>query len=182
MTTESTDDHHGADGLWRWLVGGLIAGGAILGLLIGAYAVGHHRGEDSAAAPAAPQTTVPQTTTAAPTTTASAAAGPVPVTAALVARGKTLYSADGCIACHSLDGSAGAGPTLKGAGGRSVELADGTTVTAEDAYLQKSITDPDADIVKGYSAGIMSAATSGFDLTSKPDDVRALVAFLKSQK
>lgn len=181
MTTEPTDPHHGGDGLWRWLVGGLAAGGVVLGLLIGAYAVGHHRGEDKKAAPPATQTTAPQATTTAPATT-TAAAGPVPVTAALVARGKTLYSADGCAACHSLNGSAGAGPTLQGADGRSVELTDGTTVTADDAYLQTSITDPDAQIVKGYGPGVMSAAISGFDLTSKPNDVQALVAFIKTQK
>ena len=36
--------------------------------------------------------------------------------------------------------------------------------------------------MKGYRAGIMSAAIASKDLASKPDDVRALVAFIKSQK
>jgi len=180
MTEQHTGGTHGGDGLWRWLLGGLAGGGVVLGLLIGAYAIGYNRGQDSTAAPV--RTTAPAATTTAATTTSAAppAAGPVPVTAALVARGKTLYSSDGCAACHSLDGSAGAGPTLAGAAGRSVELTDGTTVTADDAYLQQAIADPDAQIVKGYGAGVMSAAISGFDLGA--DDIRALVAFLKSQK
>jgi cytochrome c oxidase subunit 2 len=181
LTEQHTDGAHGGDGLWRWLLGGLAGGGVVLGLLVGAYAIGYNRGQDSTAAPAASTTTTAATTTAATTTPATPpAAGPVPVTPALVARGKTLYSSDGCAACHSLDGSAGAGPTLAGAAGRQVELTDGTTVTADDAYLQRAIADPDAQIVKGYGAGVMSAAISGFDLGA--DDIRALVAFLKSQR
>ncbi|MGZ4356922.1 MAG: hypothetical protein ACXVRU_08945 [Gaiellaceae bacterium] len=41
---------------------------------------------------------------------------------------------------------------------------------------------PDTDIAKGYRAGIMPAALASHDLTAKPDDVRALIAFIKSQK
>jgi cytochrome c oxidase subunit 2 len=106
----------------------------------------------------------------------------VPVTAALVARGKTLFSADGCAACHSLDGTAGAGPSLKGAAGRTVKLTTGQTVTADDAYLEQSIANPDAQIVDGYRAGIMPAAIESLDLAGHPDDIRALIAFIKSQK
>jgi cytochrome c2 len=161
----------------------------VLGLLIGAYAIGYHRGQNEAQpavkAPVA-TTTAPVTTTApaatSPAATTTMATAPVPVTAAIVARGKTLYNADGCAACHSLNGSAGAGPTFKGlAGGRSA-LTNGQTVSADDAYLERSIVDPDAEVVKGYTAGIMSAAIAGHDLGAKPDDVRALVAFIKSQR
>lgn len=174
-------DANTPDGLWRWLVGGLVAGLAILGLLIAAYEIGHHRGQDSsrAGSPARP----PATTQAAPTTqTASTPAiGTVPTSAALVSRGKSLFSADSCAGCHSLSGAAGAGPSIKGLAGSTVTLADGTTVVADDAYLARSITDPDAQISKGYNAGIMSAAIASLELGSKPDDVRALIAFVKAQ-
>ena len=106
----------------------------------------------------------------------------VTATSALVARGKTLYTSDGCSACHSLTGTAGAGPSLKGLAGGTITLANGQTVTADDAYLEQSIADPDAQIVKGYRAGFMSAAIASYDLNNKPDDVRALVAFIKSLK
>jgi mono/diheme cytochrome c family protein len=186
MTEPTATPHASSDGLWRWLVGGLVAGGVILGLLIAAYAVGYHRGQDH---PRAAASTLPATTTTAPTTTAATTtsaptptAAPVPVTAALVARGKSLYQSDGCSACHSLSGSAGAGPSFKGLAGSTVTLATGQSATADDAYLERSIADPDAQIVKSYRAGIMPAAIASYGLASKPDDIRALVAFIKSQK
>jgi mono/diheme cytochrome c family protein len=184
-STASTHDY--AAGMWRWLLGGLLGGGAVLGLLIAAYAIGYHRGRDNAKpAPraAAPAATVPAATTtaAAVTTSAAPAVGPVPVTAALVGQGRTLYSSDNCAGCHSLTGSPGAGPSFKGLAGSAVTLTTGRTITADDAYLQRSIDDPDAEIVKGYAPGIMPSAIASFGLAQKPDDVRALVAFIKSQK
>jgi mono/diheme cytochrome c family protein len=183
MNDDATDTHTSSDGLWRWLLGGLAAGGVILGLLIAAYAIGYHRGQhhpNSAAAPTVPTPTT--TTTAATTTTPSPTVGPVAVTPALVARGKGLYTADGCSACHSLTGSSSVGPSFKGLAGSAVTLTSGQTVTADDAYLERSIADADAEIVKGYHAGVMSAAIGSYDLAAKPDDIRALVAFIKSRK
>ncbi|MGZ8715934.1 MAG: c-type cytochrome [Gaiellaceae bacterium] len=186
---DAATPHTGPDGLWRWLLGGLAGGGIILGLLIAAYAIGYHRGQHhpraaapASTAPAATTTAPPTATTAATTTTPSPAPGPIAATPALVARGKTLYSSDGCSGCHSLTGSPGAGPSFKGAAGRTVTLTDGQTVTADDAYLEQAIADPDAQIVKGYRAGLMPAAIASFDLTGKPSDIRALVAFIKAQK
>lgn len=196
MTDPTDTPHTGSDGLWRWLVGGLVGGCVVLGLLVAAYAIGYHHGEHqsrtAAPPPTASTTTAPTTTTAAPTTTTTTAAptttapaagsGSVPVTAALVAQGKSLYQSDGCASCHSLTSSAGAGPGFGGLAGSTVTLSTGATVTADDPYLERSIVDPDAQIVKGFQPAVMPAAISGFDLGSKPDDVRALVAFIKSQK
>ena len=74
----------------------------------------------------------------------------------LLARGEELWSSTGCAGCHSIDGSAGVGPTVKGLAGSTVTLDDGSTVTADAAYLARSITDPDAQIPEGHEAGIMS--------------------------
>ena len=185
MTEPTTTAHAtSSDGLWRWLLGGLAAGGIILGLLIAAYVIGYHRGQHHArsAAGAPPTTTAEATTTSTTTAPSPAATGPVPLTAALVARGKSLYQRDGCSACHSLTGSTGVGPSFKGLAGSSVPLSNGQTVTADDAYLEQSIANPDAQIVNGYHAGVMPAAISSYDLATKPDDIRALVAFIKSHK
>ena len=170
------------DGLLRWLAGGLVAGAVVLGLLIAAYAVGYHRGQHhphrGAAEPTPPTTPTTPTTTTTTTTTPATPASP----AQLVATGKKLFGADGCSGCHSLSGAAGAGPTVKGLAGSTVALSTGESVQADDAYLTTAVTDADAQIVKGYSAGIMSAAVKGFDLAARPDDVKALVAFIKAQK
>ena len=178
---ERVTAHTSTDGLWRWLLGGVVGGALLLGLLIAAYAIGYHRGQDHARA-AAPAAATATTTTTPSTSTPSTALGPVQATPALVARGKSLYSADGCSACHSLTGAAGVGPSFKGLAGSTVGLSNGQAVTAADAYLEQSLTNPDAQIVKGYHAGVMPAAVASFDLPGKPDDVRALVAFIKSLK
>jgi cytochrome c2 len=184
MSQHADNTHSTTDGLWRWLLGGLTGGAIILGLLIAAYAIGYHRGHHRATtsetSATAPTTTIAATTPAAPTTPAGI--GPVTVTPALLARGKTLYASDGCSACHSLSGAAGAGPSFKGLSGGTTTLSDGTTIVADDAYLERSIADPDAQIVKGYQAGLMAPAIASFGLAHKTGDIRALVAFIKSQK
>ena len=64
--------------------------------------------------------------------------------------GKQVARDRGCNSCHSSNGDKGTGPTWKGLYGSEVELADGTTVTADETYIKESITDPGAKIVKGY--------------------------------
>jgi cytochrome c2 len=155
-----------SDGLVRWLLGGLVAGGIVLGLLVAAYEIGYHHGRSHA------RTVSPSAAPAATTTTLA--------TASPAAQGARLFAADSCSSCHSLDGTRGVGPTIKGLAGSKVVLSDGRTVTADDAYLARSITTPDAEIVKGYQKGIMSAAVASFGLNGKPQDVDALVAFIKS--
>jgi cytochrome c551/c552 len=96
--------------------------------------------------------------------------------------GESLYREYACASCHSLDGSGGTGPTFKGLAGSKVKLQDGKEATADSAYLERAITDPDADVAKGYNAGLMKASIAGFDLDSKPEDVRKLVEFIEGVK
>jgi len=134
------------------------------------------RESEEATAGEGESTTVTQTAPA-PTTTSAEPEAP---SAALVAQGKELYTKDGCSGCHSLDGTAGAGPTWKGLYDSQVSLDDGSTVTADDAYLEKSITDPDAEIVQGFQKGIMSASVPKGAIP--PEDAKALVAYIESVK
>jgi len=96
--------------------------------------------------------------------------------------GEELYRQYACASCHSLDGSKGTGPSFKGLAGSKVELEGGKEVTADAAYLEKAITDPDADVTEGYNAGLMKASIDGFDLGSKPEDVQKLVEFIQGVK
>ena len=83
-----------------------------------------------------------------------------------------------CAACHSLDGSRLAGPSLKGIHGRKQKIIrDGETmeVTVDDAYLLRAIGDPLAEAPVGYPAAMPN-------LNLSPDERRAIVAWIKSLK
>ncbi|HBY08525.1 MAG TPA: cytochrome c oxidase subunit II [Chloroflexi bacterium] len=67
-----------------------------------------------------------------------------------VARGQKVYESYGCKACHTIDGSPLVGPSFLGAFGRTVELADGTTVLADADYFYNSIINPTSQIVAGF--------------------------------
>ena len=98
------------------------------------------------------------------------------------APGEQQYRQYACAGCHSLDGRDGTGPSFKGLAGSTVTLEDGKKVTADSAYLEKAIVDPDADVTKGYNAGLMKASIDGFDLANRPEDVAKLVEFIESVK
>jgi cytochrome c oxidase subunit II len=114
-----------------------------------------------------------------PETTAPAPA-PSPAPAGDAAHGKMLYASLGCQACHTLNGSTSAGPTFKGVAGSKVQLTDGSTVTADDAYLAESIRDPDKQTVKGFQKGVMSSTIKPGQVSDA--DVADLVAFIRSLK
>lgn len=91
----------------------------------------------------------------------------------LVAQGLALAQAKGCVACHTIDGSAGVGPTWKGLFGKTETLKDGSTALVDDAFLRDFIRDPQARGVKGFPP-IMPK----IELTD--EEVSALVAYIKS--
>jgi len=90
----------------------------------------------------------------------------------LAARGRKLAQAQGCLGCHSVDGSRSAGPTWKGLYGKTETLADGSTIVVDDDYLKKSISDPNARIVKGYSPVMPPFNLSG-------EELDALIAYAR---
>lgn len=98
----------------------------------------------------------------------------------LVARGSELYTSDGCSGCHSLNGIRITGPSWKGLAGSRVQLSDGRTVIASNAYLTRHIVEPDAMTVQGYPSGVMAQAIEVEDLRAHPEEVEALVAFIDS--
>jgi cytochrome c oxidase subunit 2 len=66
-----------------------------------------------------------------------------------VVAGEKLFVEKACATCHLGDGK-GRAPSLNGVYGAKVLLADGSTVTADDAYIRESILQPSAKIVAGY--------------------------------
>lgn len=76
-----------------------------------------------------------------------------PAAAAAVAggaAGASLFAQKGCVACHTVDGTPGAGPTLKGVLGRRQELADGSTITIDEAFIEEQIRTPNTRPIKGF--------------------------------
>jgi len=70
-------------------------------------------------------------------------------TANPVVAGEKLFAEKACTTCHLSNGT-GRAPSLNGVYGAQVLLADGSTVTADDAYIRESILQPQAKIVAGY--------------------------------
>lgn len=91
----------------------------------------------------------------------------------LPAIGGALAQTRGCVACHTIDGSPGVGPTWKGLYGKTESLADGSTVKVDADFLRESIQQPQARTVKGYPNVMPKAALSD-------DEVAALVAYIQS--
>jgi cytochrome c oxidase subunit 2 len=67
----------------------------------------------------------------------------------LVPSGEELFNQRACNTCHRPETMV-RGPSLVGLLGKSVRLADGRTVVADDNYIRESILDPMAKMVAGY--------------------------------
>jgi cytochrome c oxidase subunit 2 len=89
-------------------------------------------------------------------------------------RGEIIIEQNGCFACHSIDGSAIIGPTWLGLYGAEVDLADGTMLIADDAFIEESILDPNATIVAGFPANAMPQ----YRLT--PEEIADIIAFIQT--
>lgn len=84
---------------------------------------------------------------------------------------------NGCLACHSTDGSPLVGPSWKGIYGSQEALTDGTTVEVNAEYLRESIVDPNAKIVEGFTPNLMPAA---YGDSLSDSDIDAIIAYIKS--
>ncbi len=113
-------------------------------------------------------------TAATPAATGSAAPAP---SAGGANQGQQLATQNGCIGCHSITGASGAGPTWKGLYGSQVQLTDGSTVTADDAYIKESILNPNAKVVKGFQP-IMPSFNGKLD----DSQIQALIDYIKTLK
>ncbi len=72
--------------------------------------------------------------------------------------GWQVLTKNGCNACHSSDGSKIIGPSYLGGWGGTRTVVSGREelqVTVDEAYIKRSIFDPDAEVVKGFNKGQM---------------------------
>jgi cytochrome c oxidase subunit II len=93
----------------------------------------------------------------------------------LTQQGESLFAQFGCSTCHLMD-QQGRCPVLRGLYNKPVQLNDGRTVTADDAYLRESILDPNAKIAAGFEPNIMPS----FKGQISEQNVIQLIAYIKS--
>jgi cytochrome c oxidase subunit 2 len=92
-------------------------------------------------------------------------------------RGAKIAREQGCLGCHSADGSPLVGPTFKGLLGRKTAVATGgreRVLAADEAYIRRSILSPRADLVAGYPD-----AMPPFEGVLKEAELSDLVEYLK---
>jgi len=95
------------------------------------------------------------------------------------AQGLAIMKIQGCLACHSSDGSKIVGPTyLNLFGSQQVVIRNGAevTVTADEAYIKQMILDPGSQVVKGYPKGLMQSYKGKIS----DEDISKIIEYLKS--
>ncbi|HEY7323136.1 MAG TPA: cytochrome c oxidase subunit II [Candidatus Binatia bacterium] len=94
----------------------------------------------------------------------------------LATAGERLFERLGCNTCHLVNGT-GRGPSLEGLFGKTVKLAGGNSVTADETYIRESIVNPQAKIVAGYQP-IMPV----FKGLISEDGILQILAYIKTLK
>jgi len=80
-----------------------------------------------------------------------------------------------CASCHSVDGSAGIGPSWKDVWGSTRQFRDGGSAVADANYIRESIYEPAAHIVQGYD-NKMNSFQGQLDET----ELNAIIAYMKT--
>jgi cytochrome c oxidase subunit 2 len=97
------------------------------------------------------------------------------------AAGMEVFRTIGCAACHSVDGSKLTGPTLKGIFGHEVTVVTSgkdRNLTVDEAYIKKSILEPNADLVKGFNANLMQTYKGQLS----DEEINDIIDYLKTIK
>ncbi|MBM4338676.1 MAG: cytochrome c oxidase subunit II [Deltaproteobacteria bacterium] len=95
-------------------------------------------------------------------------------------RGQQLLQEKGCLVCHSLDGTPRIGPTLKGLFGKTVTVLKDRKeqkIQANDAYLKRSLVEPNAEIVKGFPPIMPSQKNLSTD-----EEIDEIIRYMKELK
>lgn len=99
----------------------------------------------------------------------------VPYEANLRLQGERVAGQQGCFHCHSTNGTRLIGPTWLDLWMRKETLTTGEEIIADDAYLTRSMMEPNAQIVKGFDPVMPS-----YQGALSPLEVAALLEYIKS--
>jgi len=89
-----------------------------------------------------------------------------------VQQARRLAESRGCLACHSLDGARGIGPSWLGSWGAERRFKDGSTAEVDAAYLREAMLAPAARIVEGYDNVMLP---TGFT----PEELELMISFIR---
>ncbi|MDO9512601.1 MAG: cytochrome c oxidase subunit II [Bacteroidales bacterium] len=96
--------------------------------------------------------------------------------------GLQVLQRNGCVTCHSTDGSKIVGPSFKGLFGNTSlvvnESGDKIKMTVDETYIRRSIYEPNTDLVDGYNKGLM---VSYKDRVNE-EEIKEIVKYLKTLK
>ena len=94
--------------------------------------------------------------------------------------GEYYTSKGGCAGCHSVDGSAGTGPTWKGLYSKERKFADGSTVVADDNYIRNSVIEPQKQVVAGYPPNMPMGLHKTFGKGKEEAGLSAIIEYIKT--
>jgi len=89
--------------------------------------------------------------------------------------GRSIANANGCASCHGKNGQGVTAPSWQGIYLDQVPLADGSNVLADEDYLYRSITDPQAELVKDWTIKMPTNKLTD-------DQVASVIAYIKELK
>lgn len=92
--------------------------------------------------------------------------------------GLAILKQNACLSCHSLDGTVLVGPSFKGIyGKKEIVLINGAEqeITVDDSYIASSIYEPNAQVVKGFTEGLMIS----YKQTVSEEDLEMIIEYLK---
>jgi cytochrome c oxidase subunit 2 len=95
----------------------------------------------------------------------------------ILEQGRNVAIQQGCLKCHSIDGSRHIGPTWVDLYLRKEKLSTGEVVEVDEAYLTRSMMDPAGQVVAGYQNVMPS-----YQGKMSPPEVAAVVEYMKSLK
>lgn len=97
----------------------------------------------------------------------------------LIAQGARLIVSDGCAACHLMRVGQGIGPSLASFAGHHVTLAGGHRLLVDERFLREGLRKPRKDPINGYDPTPMIRAVERLHLSSRPQQIAALAAFIE---
>ncbi len=93
----------------------------------------------------------------------------------LAAIGERVAGERGCLRCHTIDGTPHLAPTWVGLYDSQIQMSDGTSLRADEAYLTESMMDPERRVRVGFPV-IMPSYRGLLDAS----EVAALVHYIRS--